>query len=311
MKPAPASGADIIRSRGRPRTAVRARVDSPADGLTGVILAGGRSQRFGSDKLRARVAGRTAISRVVGRVRPLVRRLMISTASDGASPPLPRNVAATVEYVPDRNVGRRAGPAAAIAGALSRIPNGPVLVVPGDMPWIERAALRRLVAEGTASGADVAVPCWPSGETENLVQWHRDAGGIGRLVPGDVRSWAGRRASEFLRALPRTRVVPLSTLTHRPISFAHLTFRSDLRRPRARGSPGPWTRPRTIEGEPKQWYRRAHLSRAAGRGAESERAFLREAAWYDKAVLPLLADHARSDATRATSYRPGRGPPSG
>ena len=234
---------------------------------------------------------------------------MVSTSSESAGGSLPRSVATTVELVFDRSEGRLEGPAAAIAGALARVQNGPVLVVPGDMPWLETEALRRFVRHAAASGADVAAPCWPSGETEHLVQWHRDAGGIGRLGPPDVRSWAGRRASEFLRALPRTWVVPIPTLTRHPLSFAHLTVPADLARPRARGTSGPWIRPATVAGSPKRWYRRGHELRAAGRGAESERSFRKEAAWYDAAVLPLLARHARADAASATPYRPGRGAP--
>jgi molybdopterin-guanine dinucleotide biosynthesis protein A len=259
-----------------------------------VVLAGGHSRRFGADKLRARVEGRACLARVVGAVRPLAAEVVIATSSEVRRRQLSRIVPRTVRFVVDRPERYRPGPAGAILQGLEASPEGPVLFVPGDMPWLGTKAVRRFLRLAARSSASVAAVGWPSGETEHLFQWHR---GRGRLRWKERRGPA--RASGFLRAAPRTLVVPVSVLTSDPRSFRHLTHRSDLKHPARRGGPGPWNRPRTIAGEPKRQYARAQAFRARGRLRLAANAFRAEADWYGLASLPILARHALADAAEA------------
>jgi molybdopterin-guanine dinucleotide biosynthesis protein A len=265
-----------------------------------VVLAGGRSLRFGRDKLAVRVAGRPSLARVLAAVRPLARdvRVSVSSAQRRAAvrailPP------GEVEFALDRPARWGPGPAGAIAQALAESGPRPVLIVPGDMPWLETAALARLVSLAESAECDVAGPCWGSGETEHLVQWHRNASDLEHL-PAVQEPRLRARASEFLRAAPRTGLIPIAALTDRPVGFAHLTYASDLTRPRRRGSLRGPARLRTIAGPPKRAYRQAHAQTARGRWADAARAFRRESRWYDREGLPLLSRHALDDAYRAS-----------
>lgn len=73
----------------------------------GVILAGGASRRFGSDKASAALGGVALLDRVIARVRPQVGALVISGDSDGKH---------NLPVIPDRIPG--AGPLAAVHACL-------------------------------------------------------------------------------------------------------------------------------------------------------------------------------------------------
>jgi molybdopterin-guanine dinucleotide biosynthesis protein A len=267
-----------------------------------VILAGGRSRRFGRDKLLARVGGRRVLARVVERVRPLASNLWISTSSLGRQRALARVLPSGLRWAIDRTDRWGDGPAGAMARLLSDLSEGPTLFLPGDLPWIETEALRGFVVVASRAAADVAAPVWGSGETEHLIVWVRRPGAVESLRSAMRRPDGSLRASEFLRAAPRTLLVPISRLTVRPGSFAHVTVPADLTRRRRRGEVRGRTRTRLVAGAPKRSYRAAHHRLARGETGPAARAFGSEATWYRRARLPLLAAHAREDS-RATVNR--------
>jgi len=260
------------------------------------VLAGGRSRRFHGDKLRATVRGRSALARVVAAVGPLAADVIVVTSSQPRRRQLAALLPPSTRFSVDRPHRPRPGPAGAISQAIEELPSGPVLVVPGDVPWIRTEALRRFVRFAEKARAPIATVCWPSGETEHLFQWHRGRS-LARAVARDRASTA--RASEFLRAARRALLVPVSLLTDDARSFRHLTRRSDLSRPSPRGGSGPWARTGTLPAVARSAYRRAHALLSRGRFGDAARAFDHEADCYDRAVLPILARHARIDAERA------------
>jgi len=260
------------------------------------VLAGGQSQRFGTDKLAAAVEGQPSVVRVVDRVAPLASRIEVSTSSRSRQRRLARLLPSTVRFLVDPPLRAGRGPGESIVSALRGGGRGPILFVPGDMPWVETDALARFVALAEASGAEAAVPFWGSGETENLVQWHRSVGTVRFLPEQDERPSRGRRASEILRAVPRTCFVPVRALSRRPRSFSHLTRPSDVDHPPLRGS---WTgssRSFVAGGFPKREYHRAHAALRAGRSLQAGLSFVRESLWYAQAGLDLFARQALDDA---------------
>lgn len=101
--------------------------------VVAVVLAGGESRRFGSDKLVADLAGRTLLERAVEGLPPEVPVIVV-----GPVRPLGREV----EVVREEPAG--GGPAAALVAGLRRaLHHDPdlVLAVPGDAPAGGRAAL--------------------------------------------------------------------------------------------------------------------------------------------------------------------------
>ena len=272
------------------------------DRLPVMVLAGGRSARFGRDKLSTPISGRPSLARVISRVAPLASDLVVSTASESRRRELAPLVRSDLSWSVDRDDTWGPGPAGAMARHLADRPGTELLIVPGDVPWIETAALRRFVERARRADVDTAVPAWSSGETEHLIQWHRGSEAA-VAVRDAVRGPRGTlRASEFLRAVPRTLVVPISRLTTDPGTFAHLTYPGDAVRRRWRGAAVRSARPRVIEGSPKASYAAAHRAYATAEFARAERAFIAESRWYAGAVLPLLARHAEDDA-RATVNR--------
>jgi molybdopterin-guanine dinucleotide biosynthesis protein A len=108
-------------------------------GITGAILAGGASRRYGgAPKGLSVVDGERIIDRIANAMRPLTDRLMVVSSHADAAQYLDD---ATV--VADDRPG--AGPLAAIATAL-RASGSRVLVVAWDMPFVDRAVLEPLVA---------------------------------------------------------------------------------------------------------------------------------------------------------------------
>jgi molybdopterin-guanine dinucleotide biosynthesis protein A len=265
-----------------------------------VILAGGNSRRYAGDKLRAPLNNRAVLAHIIDQVSSLASEVIIATTTESRGAELAPHIPPTIRLLYDRPERWGNGPAASMASAREALGNEPILFVPGDVPWIEARALRRFASIAWRSQAEVAVPFWESGETEHLLQWQRNRVVLSHLpwragssIPS---SW---RASEFLRAVPRTLLVPVHTLTAHPGSFSHLTYPSDLHRPMLRGRPGQRASSRIIEGDPKQSYRVANEALRTSDLTRAAEAFAAESRWYGRAGLPILARHATDDAEHA------------
>ena len=120
---------------------------TPPD-VTGLILAGGRSRRFGRDKAVALLHGEPLIVHVSRALAPHVTRLLVATGSTRR----PYPIVAEVVCDPDAGVGPIAGLAAGLAAC--RTPW--LLAVAVDLPYLTANALDPLL-RGTSSSADVVV----------------------------------------------------------------------------------------------------------------------------------------------------------
>ena len=107
------------------------------DAVTGLLLLGGASRRFGSDKARFVMEGRTMAERAYSAVRPLVTEVLLSVQAPGTAPPLEG------EEVVDRYRG--CGPLAGVHAGLLRCRTPWLLVVACDLPHLTTDALRTLL----------------------------------------------------------------------------------------------------------------------------------------------------------------------
>lgn len=116
--------------------------------VTPIVLCGGRSRRFGRDKLREVLAdGAWLIDRPIAALRAVFGARV---ALVGECDPL---VAARADRViPDRYPGK--GPAGGILSALEAT-GGDVFVLAGDLPGIDAATVRRVLEGGQASSLAV------------------------------------------------------------------------------------------------------------------------------------------------------------
>jgi molybdenum cofactor guanylyltransferase len=127
----------------------------PSGGLTtsGIVLAGGASRRFGSDKLEVRIEGVRLLDLALGSLIDLVGEIVVVVAPGRPAPAL----SAVVGNTPVRlavDPEPFGGPLAGIRTGLAAAHGGRVIVVGGDMPSIIPGVLRLLLDRPPAALAD-------------------------------------------------------------------------------------------------------------------------------------------------------------
>jgi molybdopterin-guanine dinucleotide biosynthesis protein A len=133
----------------------------------GLVLAGGLARRMGGgDKLRTRIGGATILNRVLERMQPQCKSLLLNANGD------PARFADTGLPVVADDVPDFAGPLAGILAGLDwAAMHGPdigfVASVPGDCPFLPRDLVTRLHAARTMAGLPLA--CARSGEWRHPV----------------------------------------------------------------------------------------------------------------------------------------------
>lgn len=163
---------------------------------TGVVLAGGRSQRFGGvDKTRLPLGGRTLLQRALDALAPVT----VTTLVVGATP------MTGVVTVPDRYPG--AGPLGGILTALDDIDSSHALVLAADLPFISGSLLRDVQRAGADAAA--AVVQHPDGRLALCLSVRRDC------APAVREMWSrgARRVRDLENLVPcRTVVADATTL---------------------------------------------------------------------------------------------------
>jgi molybdopterin-guanine dinucleotide biosynthesis protein A len=109
--------------------------------VTAVVLCGGESRRFGSDKTRADLSGRTLLDH-------LLDDLPVDWPVICVGPQRPTS--RPVRWVREEPPG--GGPVAALAAALPEVRSPTVVLLGGDMPYAGPAAVR--LASALAEGSD-------------------------------------------------------------------------------------------------------------------------------------------------------------
>jgi molybdopterin-guanine dinucleotide biosynthesis protein A len=106
-----------------------------------VVLAGGRSSRFGSDKLAARYRGQPLLQHAVTRVAEACGSVVLVVAPDADPPDLLPGLPVTVA----RDAEAYEGPLAGLAVALPHVPAPWAMVVAGDMPDLSPPVLLEML----------------------------------------------------------------------------------------------------------------------------------------------------------------------
>ena len=119
--------------------------------LPGVILAGGRSRRFGSNKALSRLGDRTVLEHVIASLHPLCDPITIIAKE--REPYLPFGLPVVADTF------EASGPIAGLATALQLNRSGLVVVAGCDLPFIKTALLRHLLS--LLEDYDAVVPYYP------------------------------------------------------------------------------------------------------------------------------------------------------
>jgi molybdenum cofactor guanylyltransferase len=109
--------------------------------VSGIVLAGGRSRRFGSDKLAARIGGGTLLDRSIAALASVAIDLVLVVAPGDARVPGPASRPLRVVADPEAH----GGPLVGLLTGLEAVEQPLVIVVGGDMPTLRPDVLRLLV----------------------------------------------------------------------------------------------------------------------------------------------------------------------
>ena len=123
---------------------------------SGIVLAGGRSVRFGGDKLSAVIDGRALLDRAVDPLAEICREVIVVVApGDRSRMKRWSTRLASIRVVQETEAYR--GPLAGLATGLEATAFSLVLVVGGDMPMLVRGVLELLLGSLATSDATAAV----------------------------------------------------------------------------------------------------------------------------------------------------------
>lgn len=162
-----------------------------------IVLAGGRSSRFGRDKLAEHIDGKPLLHHPIAAVRALTDEIVVVAAPD-ANPPIPEGLALVHDLRPFE------GPLAALAAGLAASPVDRVIVVAGDMPTLVPAVLGRLlVTLGEGATAAILAVDGPRANLPVALATDPAQAAVHRLLA------AGERRLGALLDVLEVRVVPL------------------------------------------------------------------------------------------------------
>jgi molybdopterin-guanine dinucleotide biosynthesis protein A len=173
--------------------------------VTGVVLAGGASARFGSDKLQAEYHGLPLLQHAVVRIAEITSTVIVVLAPDREEPAIPPGL--DVRFVRDAQPGQ--GPLQGALAGLAEAGTDLVVIAGGDMPELATTVLIEMLR--VAAAAPVQAVALQDGER------FRPLPLVVRAGPARDTAHALLHAGERrLRALPealRTAVVDEATWT--------------------------------------------------------------------------------------------------
>ncbi len=272
-----------------------------------VVLAGGRAERFGKDKLVEIVDGACVLARVVRAVEGLVDAVYLA-AREAERCRFYASVTGFVDALCLEDTGVECrGPAAPIVSA-GRVTAERYLIVAGDMPWLDGRVVERLASFHRSGALSVL---HGTGMLEPLIQvLDREsvdrAARLSRLL---CRLRGKLRPTDVLRAAPRLTLVGSGLLTDTPTSFAHANTPVELRSYWARNPLGEKT---VVELTPPLSELVDSLPSEVGEArAALCRVLGREARLYASLGLRHLKVHAEGDYRVLCGGDAGAAPPDG
>ncbi|MFC1637369.1 molybdenum cofactor guanylyltransferase, partial [Planctomycetota bacterium] len=135
------------------------------ENATAIVMAGGASQRMGTDKSMLPMKGQLIIENICEQLRSRFQQILIS-AND-----TDKFAFLGFDIVQDRVSGQ--GPLMGIASALAASTNELNFVVACDIPHIRMTFIRRMLSKAAQGGADIVVPMTLDGQCEPLFAVYR------------------------------------------------------------------------------------------------------------------------------------------
>ena len=169
-------------------------------GPTGIVLAGGRSSRYGTDKLVALVGGEPLLWRPIRALAGAGCATIVVTIGRDADAPIgPPELAPLIRFAHDHEPD--GGPLVGLRAGLAAAPSGVAIVVAGDQPSL-RPALLRSMSTALATPQESGPPGGREPRAVVLV----DPDGVARPLPCLVDRDAALAAADRLLAVGEARL---------------------------------------------------------------------------------------------------------
>ncbi len=260
--------------------------------LTGVILAGGISSRFGSHKLLYRIGGKPLLSRVANHLAEVADRIVIVTAPQGLS--VAKRACPEAEIILDEQSLNCGGPLRGLATAA--LVKGDILYLPGDAAWITSSTLRNLASIGGQLGG-LTTPVWGDGFMPMLYGYAPSDSKWVFIEACLLRGLDGR-PSDAYRISPEVKLVGTSLISRHGWEFNTLNTPEDLGNPRER----PHGQGIITIGSQSIYYRRGVYALSSGNPVEAYVNFTLEASVYRASGVMHLYVHVGKDLCRLARY---------
>lgn len=182
----------------------------------GVILAGGKSSRFGSNKALAMLSGQPMLGHVADIIEPLFSEHILVTNSPEEYSFISWNT------TPDIYPG--AGPLAGIHAALSKVKSEKIFVVGCDMPFLQPEVISFICNQYKDS--DVVIPETRHGLEPLHALYHKTC-----LAQISADLQAGQRRLHFFLKQVKTTVIPwrdIAAIDPQQDSFQNINHQHDL-----------------------------------------------------------------------------------
>ncbi|MEG6508536.1 molybdenum cofactor guanylyltransferase MobA [Methyloligella sp. 2.7D] len=168
--------------------------------IAGLLLAGGRSSRFGRDKTQSLLGGETLLARALMRLGPQVSALAISSNADPAT--LSRYGRPVLADALEGYAGPLAGVAAGLAWARETIAGDGILVTAAaDTPFFPEDLAARLAAAARETGTP-AMAASQSGTHPTFAAWPLSV----EPALADYLQGGGRKLHDFMARAGALRV---------------------------------------------------------------------------------------------------------
>ena len=135
--------------------------------LTGAVLAGGHSSRFGSNKALFALDGETLIGKAADLLRPLVRELLVSASHANATAYTFLELDIVEDQHPD------CGPLGGLEALLDHCTTPWLIILTCDMPYVNSDSLRTMIHHAQQSDDS-----FKQGSLPRAIAWQRSDGSV-------------------------------------------------------------------------------------------------------------------------------------
>lgn len=199
--------------------------------LYGILLAGGSSERFGGDKYLWKIRGRPLLSIPASALRNTSDNVLLLVRDHERASQLLEELSIDIDgFVIDNPGINCSGPLRGIMTALFQVEADEYLVVPGDMPWIDRDSLVCFVDLCRSLSVECGSIIWGNGALSSTIQYFSKRAREHLKTVAELRGIYGR-ATDTLRACSKILLAHVKNITGDPKKLIGVNFKEEILNP--------------------------------------------------------------------------------